>query len=156
MVKNIQKYNYTDLIIDLKTIIDKLQNNHYDTILAIARGGLGIAQILGESLDIRDVYSVNAISYDKDKKLDDIRIFNIPINLEYSKKVLIVDDISDTGETLYKLDKILKQNFQNILFETFTIFYKPETIFKPTYSIKQTNNWIEFYWNNKLWLNSQH
>jgi len=150
MVKNIQKYNYTDLIIDLKTIIDKLQNNHYDTILAIARGGLGIAQILGESLDIRDVYSVNAISYDKDKKLDDIRIFNIPINLEYSKKVLIVDDISDTGETLYKLDKILKQNFQNILFETFTIFYKPETIFKPTYSIKQTNNWIEFYWNNKL------
>ena len=79
------RYSYKELISDLKEMLPKLKSQKYDTILAVARGGMSMAHILGESLDIRDVYSVNAIGYDDTKKLDNVRIFNIPQELKNSK-----------------------------------------------------------------------
>jgi xanthine phosphoribosyltransferase len=144
------RYSYKELISDLKEMLPKLKSQKYDTILAVARGGMSMAHILGESLDIRDVYSVNAIGYDDTKKLDNVRIFNIPQELKNSKKVLIVDDISDSGDTLYSIDKLLLDKYEDIQFDTYTLFYKSSSRFEPTYYSKEAKEWIEFYWSEQL------
>jgi hypoxanthine phosphoribosyltransferase len=53
------------------------------------------------------------------------------------KETLIVDDIADTGKTL--------DGYQD-LFPIATLFYKPRSIVKPTFYVKETSNWIVFPW----------
>ncbi|NWF65870.1 MAG: phosphoribosyltransferase, partial [Campylobacterales bacterium] len=66
------------------------------------------------------------------------------------KKVLIVDDISDSGNTLIEISNILNQSYKNVKFQTLTLFSKPTTKYKPTYFAKQTDEWIEFFWSKDL------
>jgi len=134
-------YTYNDFQKDLK----KLNIYKPDAIVAIARGGLTLAHHLAEIFDIREVFSINAISYDKTQKKEKIDIFNIP-NLYTYKDILIVDDISDSGDTFIEVLKILKEKYPNPNFKTLSIFYKPSSKFKPDFYFKETEEWIRFFW----------
>ena len=140
-------YTYEEFIKDLETIEKEVKNYTPDTLLAIARGGMSLAHFLAERLNIRDVYALNAISYENEKKLGKPKIFNIPkIN---TKKALLVDDISDSGETLYNTLKILKNKYPNTEFKTLTLFYKEKTKLIPDITLKKTDKWIVFFWDNE-------
>ena len=136
-------YSYDEFSSDIKN----LNPPKFDAILAIARGGLTIAHHLAEKLNIRDIFTINAISYDKTQKQKEIKIFNIP-ELKNYKNILIVDDISDSGETFIKILNLLKNKYPQINFKTFSIFYKSTSKFKPDFYIKETNEWIKFFWEN--------
>ena len=140
-------YTYEEFIKDLETIEKEVKNYTPDTLLAIARGGMSLVHFLAERLNIRDVYALNAISYENEKKLGKPKIFNIPkIN---TKKALLVDDISDSGETLYNTLKILKNKYPNTEFKTLTLFYKEKTKLIPDITLKKTDKWIVFFWDNE-------
>jgi len=64
---------------------------------------------------------------------DSFRKFREYSNIE---KTLIVDDITDTGQTLEKF----KEN------DTATLYYKPRSIIKPTYYVEEFKNsdWIVY------------
>ena len=141
-------YPYLEYKEDLKTLTKKIDQD-FDVILAIARGGLSIGQMLGEYYDIREVYAINSISYDDTKKLDEVTVFNIP-SLQMTKRVLIVDDIVDSGDTLVEVLKVLEEKYPNIEFFTATIFYKPTAIIEPTWWVKEPKGWIEFFWSKDL------
>ena len=141
-------YSYNEFIEDLKLLTKKIDYK-FDTIIAIARGGLSIAQLLGEYYNIRNVYSINTIGYNGDKKLDNIEIFNIP-NLDNSQNILIVDDIVDSGDTLLLTLNRLREIYPNKEFKSASIFYKPSAIIQPDYSIKEAKEWIEFFWSEDL------
>jgi len=141
-------YSYNEFIEDLKLLTKKIDYK-FDTIIAIARGGLSIAQLLGEYYNIRNVYSINTIGYNGDKKLDNIEIFNIP-NLDNSQNILIVDDIVDSGDTLLLTLNRLREIYPNKEFKSASIFYKPSAIIQPNYSIKEAKEWIEFFWSEDL------
>ena len=134
-------YTYSDFQKDLA----KLNIPKPDAIVAIARGGLTLAHHLAEIFDIREVFSINAISYDKTQKKEKIDIFNIP-NLHGYKNILIVDDISDSGETFIEVLKILKEKYKDLNFKTLSIFYKPTSKFKPDFYFQETTEWIRFFW----------
>jgi len=136
-----KNYTFDEFKIDIKNL--KLKKP--DAIIAIARGGLTFAHHLSQKLDIREVFSINAISYEGNKKLKDIRIFNIP-NLDKHKNILIVDDISDSGETFINVLEVLKNKYPNKNFHTISIFYKPTSKYKPNIYIHTTNEWINFFW----------
>jgi len=140
-------YTYEKFIKDLQTLEKEVKNYTPDTILAIARGGMTLAHFLAERLNIRDVYALNAISYENEKKLGKPKIFNIP-NLK-TKKVLIIDDISDSGETLYDTLEILKEKYKNTEFKTLTLFYKEKTKLIPDIALKKTDKWIVFFWDDE-------
>ena len=53
-------YPYEEYKQDLKTLISKIDQS-FDAILGIARGGLSMAQMLGEYYDLREVYAINTI-----------------------------------------------------------------------------------------------
>jgi len=134
-------YTYNDFQKDL----EKLNIPKPDAIVAIARGGLTLAHHLAEIFNIREVFVINAISYDKTQKKEKIDIFNIP-NLHGYKNILIVDDISDSGTTFLEVLKILKEKYQDLNFKTLAIFYKPTSQYKPDYYFQETNEWIRFFW----------
>ena len=135
-----KSYTFSEFIKDLEKITTLLKKENFEAILAISRGGLTFAHFLAERLNIRKVYSIGVISYDKDKKLETLNIYSMPEIKE--KNILIVDDISDSGETFLEVLKYFKG-------KTISIFYKPTSKYKPDFFIKKTNEWITFFWENQ-------
>ena len=141
-------YPYQEFKEDLKTLIQKI-DQPFDAILGIARGGLSMAQMLGEYYDLREVYTINTIGYEDTQKLQSVEVFNIP-DLKSSKQVLIVDDIVDSGDTLVEVLKILKEKYPNVTFLTGSLFYKKTAKITPTWYVKEAKGWIEFFWSEDL------
>ena len=74
-----------------------------DVILGIARGGLGLGMGLGYALDVKNLSTVNVEFYTGvDERLDvPIMLPPTPAAVDLSGlKVLIADDVSDSGRTL--------------------------------------------------------
>lgn len=139
-----QYYSYENFRDDLKILTKKI-NKPFDAIMGISRGGLSMAQMLGEYYDIRKVYAINSISYKDTIKLDEVKIFNIP-DLSASKAVLIVDDIVDSGDTLVKILDILKEKYPQVDLYVASIFYKKSAKIAPDWFVREPKNWIEFFW----------
>ena len=141
-------YAYDEFREDLKALTQKIDQK-FDVLIPISRGGLSMGQMLGEFYDIREVYAINTIGYDDTKKLDEVRVFNLP-QLKEHQKVLIVDDIVDSGDTLLEVLKVLTEQYPTVKFYTASIFYKPTAIIKPTWHVKEPKGWIEFFWSEDL------
>jgi len=141
-------YPYEEFKSDLETLTEKIDQN-FDAILGIARGGLSMAQLLGEYYDMREVYSINTIGYDDTQKNDTVEVFNIP-ELKSAKKVLIVDDIVDSGDTLVEVLTVLNEKYPNVTFITASLFYKKTAKITPTWHVKEPKGWIDFFWSVDL------
>ncbi len=137
-------YPYSEFKEDLKTLIQKIDQN-FDAILGIGRGGLSMAHLLGEYYDMREVYSINTIGYEDTHKNDTVEVFNIP-ELKSAKKVLIVDDIVDSGDTLIEVLTVLNEKYPNVTFITASLFYKKTAKITPTWYVKEPKGWIDFFW----------
>jgi len=141
-------YAYGEFRDDLKVLTQKI-DQEFDVLIPISRGGLSMGQMLGEFYDIREVYAINTIGYDDTKKLDEVRVFNVP-TLQNNQSVLILDDIVDSGDTLVEVLKVLQKNYPQTTFKTASIFYKPTAIIEPTWWVKEPKGWIEFFWSEDL------
>ncbi len=138
-------YSYDLFRVDTQVLANKCKSFIPDAILGIARGGLTLSHMLSQSLDIRDLYTLNSIHYDDTTKLSTFNIFNIP-NISKFNRVLIVDDIIDSGETMNEILKILKNKFPQIDFKIATLFYKKSALIQPDFSVREANEWIDFFW----------
>jgi len=141
-------YPYDEFRDDLKRLIEKI-DQPFDTILGIARGGLSIAQMLGEYYDLREVYVLNTIGYDDTYKKCRVEVFNIP-ELKSSDKVLIVDDIVDSGDTLVEVLELLTKKYPDITFYSASLFYKKTAKIAPNWYVKEPAGWIDFFWSVDL------
>ena len=74
-----------------------------DMILSIARGGLLIGGALGYSLSVKNVYTMNVEFYTGVDQRLDVPLILPPVPdlaAVAEAKVLIADDVADTGKTL--------------------------------------------------------
>lgn len=120
-----------------------LDTTNYD-IVGISRGGLILAAALGYSLKIKNVYSVGVRSYTSNHTQEEIEIYQ-HLNLGNLKRnLLVVDDVSDTGNTFLYLQKLLSDK----LVTTVSLAVKDKTKCVPDYSTLQLNSdiWIVFPW----------
>ena len=117
-----------------------------DTIVAIARGGMTLSHAMAEGLDIRDVQSIRTELYDNDSKRSELSLFGKCVFHDSVKKVLVVDDIADSGETFAVIMSYLKENFRDIEFQSCALFYKKTSVYEPDFWINEANAWIEFFW----------
>ena len=141
-------YPYEEYKQDLKTLINKI-DQPFDAILGISRGGLSMAQMLGEYYDLREVYAINTIGYEGTNKKEFVEVFNVP-DLKSAKTVLVVDDIVDSGDTLVEVLAVLNKRYPKITFMTATLFYKKTAKITPTWYVKEPKGWIEFFWSEDL------
>ncbi|MBS42281.1 MAG: phosphoribosyltransferase [Nocardioides sp.] len=121
-----------------------------DIVLAIARGGLGLAMGLGYALDVKNLSAVNVEFYTAVEQRLDVPIMLPPtpdaIDLS-GLKVLITDDVADTGKTLeivraYCADHVAEAR-------TAVIYEKPWTVVNPEYVWRRTDRWINFPWSTE-------
>jgi len=138
-------YSYEECLKDCQVLLPKLKEYQPDALIAIARGGLLLGHLLSEALETREIYSLNSIHYDGTKKLDTFEIFNIP-DLSRKHKIILIDDIVDSGESMVEIIKILQEKYPHCEFKVATIFYKPTALMQPDFSVKEAKGWIEFFW----------
>ena len=141
-------YPYEEFKEDLKTLTGKI-DQPFDAILGISRGGLSMAQILGEYYDLRTVYAINTIGYDDTEKKASVEVFNTP-DLKSAKQVLVVDDIIDSGDTLVEILKVLNKEYPHVTFLTASLFYKKTAKIAPIWYVKVPKGWIDFFWSVDL------
>ena len=138
-------YSYDEFVQDMKQLHTLIEPFEPDTLLAIARGGLTMGHFMAVTMNTRRVYALNSIHYEGTQKLDTIEIFNIP-DLYDARKVLILDDISDSGETLMEVRRRLQELYPDIQFKIATLFHKSTSLIQPDFSIREAPGWIDFFW----------
>jgi hypoxanthine phosphoribosyltransferase len=60
------------------------------------------------------------------------------------KKVLVVDDVSDSGRTLVLVRDLLAEVAAEV--RTVCLYSKPRTVLEPDFVWKRTDQWITFPW----------
>ena len=138
-------YSYETFVDDVKALVEKTQSFDPDAILAIARGGLTLAHAYALATDNRNLFSVNSVLYDGDVKRSHAKLTNIP-DLSSMKRVLILDDIVDSGETLKGVLRVLHERYPDIDFKTASLYYKPSSDIQPDFTLHEATAWIDFFW----------
>ena len=118
-----------------------------DLILSIARGGLGLGMGLGYALDVKNLSAVNVEFYTGvDQRLDvPIMLPPTPAAVDLAGlKVLIADDVADTGRTLEIVRDFCADHVAEA--RTAVIYEKPWTVVRPEYVWRRTEAWIDFPW----------
>ncbi|MGY8904032.1 MAG: phosphoribosyltransferase [Burkholderiales bacterium] len=120
----------------------------FDTILCLARGGLRpgdiLSRIFNKPLAIMSTSSYRAEAGTVQGKLDLARFITTPQG-EIAGRVLLVDDLADTGHTLHAVIDMLKSSYPAITeLRTAVIWVKGMSAFTPDYSVEllPTNPWI--------------
>jgi xanthine phosphoribosyltransferase len=98
---------------------------------------------------MRALYSINSIHYEETRKLDTINIFNIP-DLSKAKRVVIVDDIIDSGETMIEIQRVLTAKYPEADFKIASVFYKEKALLRPDFAAREATEWIEFFWDFQI------
>lgn len=138
-------YDYETFKVDTKNLIEQCREYEPDVVVGIARGGVALAQMIAYGLDVRYLQSLQTELYDGQLKRDKIKIVE-NLNLQDSMKVLLVDDIVDSGETLFEILEHLQKKYPNNSFKTATIFYKATAKIEADFRVKEATEWIEFFW----------
>jgi hypoxanthine phosphoribosyltransferase len=120
----------------------------FDTILCLARGGLRPGDILSRVFD-KPLAIMSTSSYRSDAgtvqgNLDIARFITTPKG-EIAGRVLLVDDLADSGLTLNSVMKQLRTNYDPITeLRSAVIWTKALSTFTPDYSVEflPTNPWI--------------
>ena len=118
-----------------------------DVILAIARGGLLVAGAMGYALGAKNVFTVNVEFYTgEDERLElPILLPPVPDPSELAqRKVLICDDVADTGGTLALVQRFCERHVAEA--RTAVLYEKPRSIVRCDYVWRRTDAWITFAW----------
>ncbi len=138
-------YSYDYFKKDTRALIESVESFQPEVIVGIARGGLTLAHAMAEGLDIREVQTLRTELYDKTCKRDELSIFGT-CDFNDIKKVLVVDDIADSGDTLKAIMSHLESSFKDIEFKSATIYYKKTSCYEPHFWINEATEWIDFFW----------
>ncbi len=138
-------YSYEDFKIDTTSLIQRVKDSHFEAIVAVARGGLTLSHAMAEGLDIRQVQSIRTELYDKSVKRDKLNVYDT-CDLVGLKRVLVVDDIADSGDTLKAVMEYLEKKYEDIEFVSCTLFYKKTSVYEPHFWINEADGWIDFFW----------
>ena len=121
-----------------------------DMILAIARGGLLVAGALGYALGVKNLYTMNVEYYTGvDERLEVPMILPptpdlVDVN---DARVLIADDVADTGHTLALVKDFCVGKVAEV--RCAVLYEKPRSVVKCEYVWRRTDLWIEFPWSDK-------
>jgi xanthine phosphoribosyltransferase len=140
-----QYYSYESFKNDTNRLITKAIEYQPEAILGIARGGLTLSHAVAEGLNIREVQTLRTELYDTTCKRDSLTLFG-NCSFKNVQRVLVLDDIADSGETLQHIMEYLQNEFSEVEFISATLFYKKTSCYEPHIWINEATSWIEFFW----------
>ncbi|KRA22526.1 phosphoribosyltransferase [Microbacterium sp. Root61] len=118
-----------------------------EVVVAIARGGLLPGGAMAYALGAKNCGALNVEFYTGIGEVLDAPLVLPPaLDITYlsGRRVLLVDDVADSGRTLALAVELLRTAGADV--RSATIFTKPGSIAMPDYSWKETGLWIDFPW----------
>jgi hypothetical protein len=116
-------------------------------IVGIARGGLLAAGALSYALELKNAFTMNVEFYTGiDERLP------VPMLLPpvpdlvalQDQRVLIADDVADTGQTLVLVKEFLAGKVREA--RVAVLYEKPRSVVRCEYVWRRTDRWIDFPW----------
>lgn len=112
-----------------------------DMIIAIARGGVIPARVLCDYLDIMEMTCIRIEHYHARKKAPEARV-KYPLNASVDGlRILVVDDVSDTGDSFIAAMAHLKEKGVPLEVRTCALQHKTVSRFKPDYYAHEISEW---------------
>lgn len=111
--------------------------------IALARGGLSVAQLLGYYLDVRRIEAITVVGYEDTQKLKEQKLLgNQSPDIGDGEGWIVIDDLVDTGRSYRFVKKLLpKARFV-------ALYAKPEGL--PDAELALTtfaqDSWLDFPW----------
>lgn len=142
--------SWEELYGEIAEIVKKIREDKYlpDIVVALSRGGFVPARIICDMMIIKDLLSIKVdhwgITATKSGKAE----LRYPLNADLSeKRVLVVDDITDTGESMMvAAESMLKLNPEEV--KTAAIFHIKTSKFVPDYFGREIEwIWVIWPWN---------
>jgi hypoxanthine phosphoribosyltransferase len=118
-----------------------------DMVLAIARGGMLVAAALGYALGVKNTFTMNVEFYTGiDERLEVPMILPpVPDLVDFTEtRVLIADDVADTGATLALVKEFCEGKVAEV--RCAVLYEKPWSSVRCEYVWRRTERWITFPW----------
>jgi hypoxanthine phosphoribosyltransferase len=118
-----------------------------DIVLAIARGGLLVAGALSYALDVKNTFTMNVEFYTGiDERLDVPMILPpVPDLIDLNEaRVLIADDVADTGATLGLVKDFCEGKVAEV--RCAVLYEKARSSVRCEYVWRRSDRWIDFPW----------
>lgn len=125
---------------------EKIKDFKPEIIVALSRGGLVPGRIMSDLLGVDDVGVLGIKFYKAMEKATDFPKITQELTMDLQgKRILIIDDIADTGRSLMVAKDYLRRKGAGEI-RVATLHYKPNSMFKPDYYVATTNAWIVYPW----------
>ncbi|MDH5570801.1 MAG: phosphoribosyltransferase [Gammaproteobacteria bacterium] len=127
-----------------------IQDDHYppDIIIAIARGGYTPARILSDYLGVMDMTSFKVKHYRAAHRQPEARIEH-PLAADVNgQRILLVDDVSDSGDTFDVAIKHIHEIASPAEIKTAVLHHKIVSHYTPDYFTREVKewHWITYPW----------
>jgi len=135
----------------LLNLAEKIRKNGFrpDIIVGICRGGWPPARVMSDLLGNPRLANITVEFYVDIAETKSKPVLTQPVSLPVDgKRVLILDDVADTGRTLKLVREYLFSRGADQV-KIATIYYKPWSIVKPDYYERETRQWVVFPWERK-------
>ena len=135
----------------LLNLADKIRKDKFkpDIIVGVSRGGWAPGRVMSDLLENPQIANVKAEFYKGVAETKGEPIITQPVSMPVKgKKILVMDDVADTGRSLRKVrSHLLEQGATDV--KIATVYYKPWSVTLPDYFEKETQQWIIFPWERK-------
>lgn len=122
-----------------------------DIVVAIARGGYAPARLVCDYLGISDLISLQVVHWPSTAQVAEKAYIKYPLSVDLSgKKVLVIDDIVDTGDSIQLAKEYIERNNKNVEVRTAALqWISTVAKFKPDYWAIEVRDWVWFVypWN---------
>lgn len=139
----------------LLNLAEKIRKDGFkpDVIVGVSRGGWPPARVLSDLLDNPNIANVRAEFYLGVAETKGEPVLTQPVSVDVAgKRVLVVDEIADTGKSLKAVKEHLMASGA-VDVKIATVYYKPWSIVKPDYYERETRRWVVFPWETKETVN---
>lgn len=142
------RLSWGDVEKDCKKIARELRSKKiaFDLIIGMSRGGLVPARLLSDYLNSEELHVLRVKFYrGVGETLEKPLVIHATQFDVAGKRVLLVDDIADTGKSLRAAVQHLRERKAGRIFVA-TLAKKPHSIFAPDFYARETSAWVVFPW----------
>jgi hypoxanthine phosphoribosyltransferase len=122
-----------------------------DAVLALARGGLPLAGTLAYALGVKSMATLNVEFYTgvEERLEEPLLLPPVPdLALLRAERLLVVDDVADTGRTLALAAEFCAEHGPEI--RTAVLYEKPHSVIRSDFVWRRTDRWINFPWSSPV------
>ncbi|WP_018461783.1 phosphoribosyltransferase [Thermus oshimai] len=145
--------SWEDLLLLVRRLAERLQDQPFDLLLGVARGGLIPTALLAQALGARDILTAAVMFYEGEEPLPEPVFLQFPQDpLLFGKRVLVVDDVWDSGRTAFAVKERIRRAGGTPWVAT--LHFKPErnrVPDRPDFYAEETGAWVVYPWALEAW-----